>query len=102
MHFKKINTLCGWLVFLTASVVYLKTLEPSVSFWDCGEFISCACKLEIGHQPGAPFFLLLGRLFSIFAGNHPEMVAKMINSLSAIGIGFHHDVPLLDNYPYDG
>ncbi len=88
MHFKKINTFCGWLVFFTASIVYLKTLEPSVSFWDCGEFISCAFKLEIGHQPGAPFFLLLGRLFSIFAGNHPEMVAKMINSLSALASGF--------------
>ena len=88
MHFKKINTFCGWLVFFTASIVYLKTLEPSVSFWDCGEFISCAFKLEIGHQPGAPFFMLLGRLFSIFAGNHPEMVAKMINSLSALASGF--------------
>jgi hypothetical protein len=88
MHFKKINTLCGWLVFLTASVVYLKTLEPSVSFWDCGEFISCAYHLEIGHQPGAPFFLLLGRLFSIIAGNHSHMVAKMINSLSAFASGF--------------
>ena len=88
MHFKKINTLCGWFVFLTASGVYLKTLEPSVSFWDCGEFISCAYHLEIGHQPGAPFFLLLGRLFSLFAGNHPDMVAKMINSLSALASGF--------------
>jgi hypothetical protein len=88
MHFKKINTLFGWLVFLTASVVYLKTLEPSVSFWDCGEFISCAWHLEIGHQPGAPFFLLLGRLFSIIAGNHSHMVAKMINSLSAFASGF--------------
>ncbi len=88
MHFKKINTFCGWLVFLAASGVYLRTIEPSVSFWDCGEFISCAFRLEIGHQPGAPFYMLLGRFFSLFAGNHPEMVAKMINSLSAIASGF--------------
>lgn len=88
MHFKRINTLCGWIVFLISSAVYLKTLEPSVSFWDCGEFISCAYKLEIGHQPGAPFFLLLGRLFAVLAGNHPAMVAKMVNSLSAIASAF--------------
>jgi hypothetical protein len=84
MHFKKINNLIGWLIFGVAAAVYLNTLEPTVSFWDCGEFISCAYHLEIGHQPGAPFFLLLGRLFSLFAGHHAGAVAVMINSLSAL------------------
>jgi hypothetical protein len=87
MHFKKTNTLFGWLTFAVAAAVYLNTLEPSVSFWDCGEFIACAFKLEIGHQPGAPFFLLLGRLFSLFAGHNTALVAKMVNSLSALAAG---------------
>jgi hypothetical protein len=84
MHFRKINCLCGWLVFTIAAAVYLNTLEPSVSFWDCGEFIACAFRLEVGHQPGAPLFLLLGRFFSLLAGNNAHMVAKMVNCLSAL------------------
>ncbi len=77
----------GWISFSIATLVYFLTLEPSVSWWDCGEFIACAYKLEVGHPPGAPLFLLLGRLFSLIAGN-PEKVAKMVNSLSALASGF--------------
>jgi hypothetical protein len=88
MHYRKINTLSGWLLFAIAAEVYLNTLEPSVSFWDCGEFIACAFRLEIGHQPGAPFFLLLGRIFSLFAGHNAALVPKMVNSLSALASAF--------------
>jgi hypothetical protein len=88
MHFKRINTVLGWLVFAIAASVYLSTIEPTASFWDCGEFIACAYKLEVGHQPGAPFFLLLGRAFSLFAGDNNALVAKMVNSMSALASAF--------------
>lgn len=77
-----INNLLGWLMFLVAMVVYSMTLEPSVSLWDCGEFISAADKLQVVHPPGAPFFLLVGRLFAMMASN-PEGVAVAVNMLSA-------------------
>jgi hypothetical protein len=83
-----INNIIGWIVFLIASVVYLMTIEPTASFWDCGEFISASFKLEVGHPPGAPFFLLLGNFFSLFAGGNVENVAKMINILSALASSF--------------
>ena len=83
-----INNIIGWIVFLVASIVYLATIEPTASFWDCGEFISASFKLEVGHPPGAPFFLLLGRFFSLFAGGNVENVAKMINVLSALASSF--------------
>ena len=60
-----INTITGWTVFVVAAIVYLMTIEPTASFWDCGEFISAAYKLEVGHPPGAPFFMLVGNLFTI-------------------------------------
>jgi hypothetical protein len=78
------NNIIGWMMFLIASVVYLATIEPTASFWDCGEFISSSYKLEVGHPPGAPFFLLLGRFFSLFAGGNVENVAKMVNIMSAL------------------
>lgn len=81
--FQKYNTLGGWLVFAISALVYLLTLEPSVSFWDCGEFITAAYKLEIGHPPGAPVFMLLGRLFSLFATDKSQ-VALMLNALSGL------------------
>ena len=62
-NFKLWNTLCGWLVFVIAAVTYLLTMEPTASFWDCGEFISSAWKLDVGHPPGAPFFMLMGHFF---------------------------------------
>ena len=82
--FRLINLITGWILFLIASFVYLSTIEPTSSFWDCGEFIAASFKLEVGHPPGAPFFLLLGRLFSLFAGSDVTQVAKMINALSAL------------------
>ncbi len=83
MSKQKINNICGWLAGLIAFVVYFKTMEPTASFWDCGEFLSCAFKLEVGHAPGAPFFLMLQRLFAIFAPS-PSKVALFINTLSAL------------------
>ena len=86
--YKFLNNLLGWITFLAASAVYLLTMEPSGSFWDCGEFISSAYKLEVGHPPGAPFFMLTGNLFTQLAGNDTGSVAKMINSMSALFSGF--------------
>jgi len=85
--YQKINIALGWFTFFIAAVVYLSTLEPTVSFWDCGEFISSAYKLEIGHPPGAPFFLLLARFFSLFASG-PDHVALMINAMSGLASAF--------------
>jgi hypothetical protein len=82
MNFKKINNLTGWFVFAIAFFVYLITMERTVSFWDCGEFLSTAYRLEVGHSPGAPLFMLLGRLFGMFSS--PMHVAAAINSLSAL------------------
>ncbi|MBZ0242781.1 MAG: DUF2723 domain-containing protein, partial [Bacteroidales bacterium] len=74
----------GGLAFVIALITYLLTLEPSASFWDCSEFIACAYKLEIGHAPGAPLYMLLGRLFSLLALGNTENVALAINALSAV------------------
>ena len=82
MDYKKLNNIIGWLIFIIAAVVYLVTVEPSTSLWDCGEYISTSNKLEVGHPPGAPTFMMLGRLISAFSS--PENVAYTINSLSAI------------------
>lgn len=77
------NDIFGWLSFAIAAVVYLMTIEPTASFWDCGEFIASAYKLEVGHPPGAPFFMLTGKFFSLFASD-PTQVAMMINAMSAL------------------
>ncbi len=88
MHnFRKYNLILGWLSFFIALVVYLLTIEPSVSLWDCGEFIASSYKLQVGHPPGAPLFLLMGRLFSLFASD-PANVAKMYNAFSATTSAF--------------
>lgn len=78
-----VNNLVGWISFAVAAVVYLMTIEPTASFWDCGEFITSAYKLEVGHPPGAPFFMLTGKFFSLFASD-PSHVAMMINAMSAL------------------
>lgn len=81
-QFKLLNNVVGGVVFLISLVVYLLTIEPTASFWDCGEFISTAYKLEIGHPPGAPFFMLMARFFTLFASD-VHQVAKMVNVFSA-------------------
>lgn len=84
--YKLINNTLGWLSFLIASCVYLMTMEPTASFWDCGEFISSAYKLEVGHPPGAPFFMLTANLFTQLASD-PSQVALMVNTMSALFSG---------------
>lgn len=81
------NNVLGWVSFLAAAITYLLTLEPTVSLWDCGEFITTANKLEVGHPPGAPVYMLLGRFFALFA-SEPAQVALMINALSALASAF--------------
>ncbi len=87
MQFKKINLLLGWISFAIALFVYLLTLEPTVSLWDCGEFIASAYKLQVGHPPGAPLFMILGRVFSLFTSDTGK-VAMMINAVSAFASAF--------------
>lgn len=84
--FRKLNLTFGWLTWLIATIVYMLTIEPTTSFWDCGEFIATAYKLEVGHPPGAPLFMMLARFFTLFAG--PENAAMMINTLSALASSF--------------
>ena len=84
--YKLINNVLGWVTFAISSIVYLMTMEPTASFWDCGEFISSAYKLEVGHPPGAPFFMLTANLFTQFASD-PSQVAVMVNSMSALFSG---------------
>ncbi len=85
--FRQLNIITGWIIFLIAAITYLLTIEPTVSWWDCGEFISSAYKLEVGHPPGAPLFVLVARVFSIFASD-PSNVARMVNIVSALSSAF--------------
>ena len=82
-QFRLVDNIMGWLAFAIAAVVYCSTIEPTASFWDCPEFISTGYKLEIGHPPGAPFFMLTANLFSQFASD-PSQVARMVNTMSAL------------------
>ena len=86
-RFKFWNALVGWIVFGIAAATYLLTMEPTASFWDCGEFISSAVKLDVGHPPGAPFFMLMGHFFSLFAPD-TEHIAMYVNALSALASAF--------------
>ena len=81
-NYKMLNNITGWVVFVIAAVTYLMTIEPTASFWDCGEFITTSFKLEVGHPPGAPFFMILGRFFTLFGS--PEQAGMLMNSWSAI------------------
>src|SRR5829696_8068366 len=88
MNFNRVNNIVGWIVCLIACSVYVLTMEPTASLWDCGEFISSAYKLQVPHPPGAPLFLLLGRFFVILFGDDPQSAARAVNSMSAIASGF--------------
>lgn len=88
MQFNKINNLVGWAVCLIACTVYVMTAEPGGSFWDCGEFVSSCFKLQIPHPPGAPLFVLLGRVFIIAFGDDPMTAARAVNIMSALASGF--------------
>jgi len=77
----------GWAAFLVAAIVYLSTIEPTASFWDCGEFIASAYKLEVGHPPGSPIFMLIGRFFTMFASD-PSKIAITVNIMSALASAF--------------
>lgn len=87
-NFRLINNITGWVVFLVAAVTYLMTMESTASLWDCGEFIASAYKMEVGHPPGAPVFMIMGRFFTLFAGNDVTRVALMANALSALASAF--------------
>ncbi len=82
-QYNRINNLMGWLAFVVAAFTYCSTIEPTASFWDCPEFITTGYKLEVGHPPGAPFFMLTANLFSQFVSD-PSLVARMVNTMSAL------------------
>ena len=86
-NFKLWNVALGWFVFAIAAATYLLTMEPTASFWDCGEFIVSAHKLDVGHPPGAPFFMLMGHFFTLFASDTAH-VAMCVNALSALASAF--------------
>ncbi len=88
MNFQKINNIAGWAIFAVALVTYWLTMEETASYWDCGEFIAVSYKLEVPHPPGAPFFLLLGRLFSFLAFGDVTKVAYWINFSSVLASAF--------------
>ena len=88
MSFNRINNLVGWIVTLIACSVYIMTAEAGGSLWDCGEFVSSCFKIQIPHPPGAPLFVLLGRVFIILFGDNPLTAAKAVNVMSALASGF--------------
>ncbi len=85
--YKKYNNILGWIVFLIALITYTLTLEPTVSYWDCGEYISTSVKLEVGHPPGAPLYQMLGAFFAMFTSDISQ-IAKMVNFMSALASAF--------------
>jgi hypothetical protein len=87
-NYRRWNNLTGWFLFVFSSMVYILTREPTVSFWDCGEFILAAFKLQVGHPPGAPLFLMMARIATLFAGGDTSKVAITVNTLSALCSGF--------------
>ncbi|MBS1597035.1 MAG: DUF2723 domain-containing protein [Bacteroidetes bacterium] len=88
MNYNKANNIIGWIVCAIACTVYIMTMEPTGSFWDCGEFVSSCYKLQIPHPPGAPLFVLMGRFFIIMFGDNPMTAARAVNFMSAIASGF--------------
>jgi len=86
--YKAINNITGWVVFAVAAVTYLMTIEPTASLWDCGEFIASGYKLEVGHPPGNPVFMVMANFFSHLAGGNVSKIAPMVNSMSALASAF--------------
>ena len=86
-RFNRWNNIIGWVVFFVATISYLMTMEPTTSLWDCSEFIATSYKLEVGHPPGAPLFMMLARLASMLAPT-PESVPMMINAMNSVASGF--------------
>ncbi|MGB8492449.1 MAG: DUF2723 domain-containing protein [Bacteroidales bacterium] len=86
--YRLINNVTGWVIFIIAAFTYLSTIEPTASLWDCGEFIASAFKLEVGHPPGNPVFMILANFFTDFAGGNTSRVAAMVNSMSALASAF--------------
>jgi len=83
-NFKKLNIITGWIVFGVAAFTYLSTIEPTASFWDCGEYIATSYKLEVGHPPGAPLFNMIARFFTLFGFHDQTKAAMLVNSMSAL------------------
>ena len=83
-RYNLINNILGWVCFAIAATTYLLTIEPTASFWDCPEFISQGYKLEVGHPPGNPIFMLTARFFINFVGSEPGSVAMAVNSMNAL------------------
>ena len=88
MDFRRLNNITGWLVFLVALITYVITVEDTASFWDVGEFTAVSYKLMVPHPPGAPFFLLLGRMASFFSMGDVYEVAYWINMISVVASAF--------------
>lgn len=88
MKYQKLNVIVGWLAFAISAFVYISTIEPTASFWDCGEFIATGYKLEVGHPPGAPVFMLLTNIFSNFAMGNVANIAMWVNIMSALASAF--------------
>jgi tetratricopeptide (TPR) repeat protein len=86
--FNRVNNITGWAIFLVASYVYVSTIEPTASWWDCGEYISASYKLMVGHEPGAPMFQMIARVFALFAGDDVTQVARWVNTMSALCSAF--------------
>ena len=86
--FKRWNNIVGWAVFAIAALVYLMTMEPVSSLWDCSEFIATSYKLEVGHPPGAPLFMMLARLATLFAAGNPDFVGMAVNGMNSIASAF--------------
>ena len=87
MKYKQLNVITGWIVFAIAAITYMLTMEPTASFWDCGEFITTAYKQQVGHPPGAPFFMILGRFFTLFGGSGTGAAVAM-NIVSVLASAF--------------
>jgi hypothetical protein len=87
MNYNKTNNIFGWITFFIASLTYILTLEPSTSFWDCGEFIACIYRLQVAHQPGAPLFTMIGKVFSLLSFGNNMKVAYFTNMSSALASG---------------